>query len=228
MATDLIVNATSFEIRIALVEYGNLVEFYLERPAEKGLVSNIYKGQVKRVLPGMQAAFVDIGLERTGFLYVDDITPHRNGDDSQIIPCEEDDDVRGCCGGNGHELLPDIVREGGMQIEDLLTEGQEIMVGRRMPRALKSFVQESEVEMVRDDAQALARINVITHDRPGLLAIIGKVLSDKETRLHRARILTEGAIARDAFTVTERNDQPITDPKRIASIQRALREALDG
>jgi ribonuclease G len=74
MATDLIINATSFEIRTALIEYGNLVEFHLERPAEKGLVSNIYKGVVKRVLPGMQAAFVDIGLERTGFLYVDDVT----------------------------------------------------------------------------------------------------------------------------------------------------------
>ncbi|HSH12174.1 MAG TPA: ribonuclease, partial [Desulfurivibrionaceae bacterium] len=84
MATDLIVNATSFEIRIALVEYGNLVEFALERPAEKGLVSNIYKGVVKRVLPGMQAAFVDIGLERTGVLYVDDVNIKRNGESREL------------------------------------------------------------------------------------------------------------------------------------------------
>ncbi|MBU0479866.1 MAG: Rne/Rng family ribonuclease [Proteobacteria bacterium] len=126
MATDLIVNATSFEIRIALVEYGNLVEFYLERPAEKGLVSNIYKGRVKRVLPGMQAAFVDIGLERTGFLYVDDVTAQRNGD-GRVLPCEEDE-VGGCCGGNGHELLPELAGEAGLHIEDLLTEGQEILV----------------------------------------------------------------------------------------------------
>jgi ribonuclease G len=130
MATDLIVNATSFEIRIALVEFGNLVEFYLERPAEKGLVSNIYKGIVKRVLPGMQAAFVDIGLERTGFLYVDDVNVKRNGNGNgehrEIAACDPDDEERSCCGGTISETLP--VRPHGMHIEDLLTEGQEIMV----------------------------------------------------------------------------------------------------
>ncbi len=126
MATDLIVNATSFEIRIALVEYGNLVEFYLERPAEKGLVSNIYKGIVKRVLPGMQAAFVEIGLERTGFLYVDDVTVHRNGEGREAPPCDHDDEDRSCCGGVELENPP--VRNHGLHIEELLTEGQEIMV----------------------------------------------------------------------------------------------------
>jgi ribonuclease G len=73
MYTDIIINATPYENRIALVNSGNLLEFYLERPAEKGLVGNIYCGKVVRVLPGMQAAFVDIGLERAGFLYVDDV-----------------------------------------------------------------------------------------------------------------------------------------------------------
>jgi len=53
MATDLIINAASYEVRIALVEHGELVEFYLERPAEKGLAGNIYYGRVVRVLPGM-------------------------------------------------------------------------------------------------------------------------------------------------------------------------------
>ncbi|MDW7771855.1 MAG: Rne/Rng family ribonuclease [Desulfobulbaceae bacterium] len=73
MYTDILINATPYENRIALVESGNLLEYYLERPAEKGLVGNIYCGRVVRVLPGMQAAFVDIGLERAGFLYVDDV-----------------------------------------------------------------------------------------------------------------------------------------------------------
>ncbi|MEN8142559.1 MAG: Rne/Rng family ribonuclease [Thermodesulfobacteriota bacterium] len=126
MATDLIINAASFEIRTALIEYGNLVEFHLERPAEKGLVSNIYKGVVKRVLPGMQAAFVDIGLERTGFLYVDDVTVRRNGD-NRDLPCDQDDNGGRCCGGElGVDTLPD--HTSGVSIEDLLKEGQEIMV----------------------------------------------------------------------------------------------------
>ena len=73
MYTDILINATPYENRIALVDSGNLLEFYIERPAEKDLVGNIYCGRVVRVLPGMQAAFVDIGLERAGFLYVDDV-----------------------------------------------------------------------------------------------------------------------------------------------------------
>jgi len=73
MYTDILINATSYENRIALVEGGNLLEFYIERPSEKNLIGNIYCGKVVRVLPGMQAAFVDIGLERAGFLYVDDV-----------------------------------------------------------------------------------------------------------------------------------------------------------
>ena len=73
MYTDIVINATPYENRIAVVERGNLLEFHLERPTENGLVGNIYQGKVVRVLPGMQAAFVDIGLDRTGFLYVDDI-----------------------------------------------------------------------------------------------------------------------------------------------------------
>src|SRR5579875_302080 len=60
------------EVRVALLEDSGLAELYLERNARRGLVGNIYKGRVTRVLPGMQAAFVDIGLEKAGFLHVSD------------------------------------------------------------------------------------------------------------------------------------------------------------
>src|SRR5213080_4922961 len=66
-------NASGQETRVALIEQGTISEYYLERKNEKGIVGNIYKGKVIRVLPGMQAAFVDIGLEKAAFLYVDDI-----------------------------------------------------------------------------------------------------------------------------------------------------------
>src|SRR5438132_14151475 len=69
----LVINAAGAETRVALVESGNIHEYYLERKNEKGIVGNIYKGKVVRVLPGMQAAFVDIGLEKAAFLYVGDI-----------------------------------------------------------------------------------------------------------------------------------------------------------
>ena len=69
----LLINAAGAETRVALVEGGTIHEYYLERKREKGIVGNIYKGRVVRVLPGMQAAFVDIGLEKAAFLYVGDV-----------------------------------------------------------------------------------------------------------------------------------------------------------
>ena len=70
---EILVNVTPSEVRAALLENGILQEIYIERSARRGVISNIYKGRVSRVLPGMQAAFVDIGLERTAFLYVSDV-----------------------------------------------------------------------------------------------------------------------------------------------------------
>ena len=117
----LLINANPYEIRIALIEHGNLVEFYQERPVEKGLVGNIYQGRVVRVLPGMQAAFIDLGLERTGFLYVDDVrTDNRHFEDRMM-----NNGCQSCC------ETPEVLTEGPatqVNIEDLLTEGQEVMV----------------------------------------------------------------------------------------------------
>ncbi len=114
MTTEILINATSYEVRLALVEDGNLSEFHMQRPTEKGLMGNIYKGKVVRVLPGMQAAFVDIGLDRTGFLYVDDICLAAP-DSSDYNPCITDCAI-------SH------VRTQGLRIEDLLHEGQDILV----------------------------------------------------------------------------------------------------
>ncbi len=118
----LLINATPYEIRIALVEHGNLVEFYQERPAEKGLVGNIYQGRVVRVLPGMQAAFVDLGLERTGFLYVDDV----RADNKHLKDRMMNNGCQSCC-----EDAPKVIQEEptpNINIENLLSEGQEVMV----------------------------------------------------------------------------------------------------
>lgn len=76
MANELIINASLPETRIALMEDGEIQELLIERASGKGIVGNIYKGRVTRVLPGMQAAFVDIGLEKAAFLYVDDVYVH--------------------------------------------------------------------------------------------------------------------------------------------------------
>ncbi len=108
MASELIINATFSETRIAYLENGILTEFFLERKNDRSIVGNIYKGRVVRVLPGMDAAFVDIGLEKSAFLYVADIVV-------DMMMYEEFEDV-------GTAL------EANERIEGVLEEGQEIIV----------------------------------------------------------------------------------------------------
>ena len=116
MTRELIINATPEETRVALLEDGILEELFIERTQDKGTVGNVYKGTVLRVLPGMQAAFVDIGLERAAFLYVGDIhVPKERVDESFF-----EDDSPGRSWGRQHHY--------SRQINALLREGQEILV----------------------------------------------------------------------------------------------------
>ena len=103
---EILVNVDLDETRVAVVEDGLLSEIYIERPANQRVAGNIYKGRVENVLPGMQAAFVDIGLERNAFLYVDDANLPKNVD--------EDDEV-------GDEIRR-------RTIKDILKVGQEVLV----------------------------------------------------------------------------------------------------
>ncbi len=100
---DILINVTPQETRVAIVENASLQEVCIERIGSRGIVGNIYKGKVNRVLPGMEAAFVDIGLERSGFLHVSDFDLG-TGDD---------------------ENAEDIVRPA---INELLHEGQSLLV----------------------------------------------------------------------------------------------------
>ena len=74
MSTEIVVNSENLETRAAVLEDGKLVEVHYERNVSRRLAGNIYLGKVVRVLPGMQAAFVDIGLDKNAFLYIDDIS----------------------------------------------------------------------------------------------------------------------------------------------------------
>src|ERR1051325_1597686 len=82
MAKELIISANVHEKKVAIIEDGVVTEFYVERRDEnQGVVGNLYKGRVMKVLPGMQSAFVDIGLERDAFLYVSDFTEFMEEED---------------------------------------------------------------------------------------------------------------------------------------------------
>src|ERR1041385_3321470 len=122
MSSLIVINADGPETRVALVEDGFLGELYIERKSERGSACNIYKGRVERVLPGMQAAFVNIGLEKSAYLHVSDVrgTPDDlkrlfSGEASRPASDEDED-------------ADDAARAGGgARIEDLLKEGQEVI-----------------------------------------------------------------------------------------------------
>jgi ribonuclease G len=108
MSLEILVNATTRETRAAFVENGVLQEIHIERASRRGLVSNLYNGRVSRVLPGMQAAFVDIGLERTAFLHAADIAYMRPDDTVVSLPTV--DDIRRLVN-PGDEILVQVIKD---------------------------------------------------------------------------------------------------------------------
>ena len=122
MAKEMLFNCSEHEVRIAILENHHLMNLYIERTVEKSIAGNIYLGKVVRVLPGMQAAFVDIGLDRAAFLHVSD-TLH---DFSELELLMTDEEM------TEREII-DLerkwyMREPEYQIEDILKEGQEVLV----------------------------------------------------------------------------------------------------
>ncbi len=122
MAKKLVINKTAHETRIALQENGHIAELYIERTRELGIVGNIYKGKVIRVLPGMQAAFVDIGLEKAGFLYVADVIDQMEAVVDYVDGRRTSADPNADPNSEGSEEPPPLP-----PIEDLLQEGQIIL-----------------------------------------------------------------------------------------------------
>lgn len=119
MSAELVINITREESRVALLEGGQVVELYIERKRGASLVGNIYKGKVLKILPGMQSAFVDIGLEKAAFLYVADIMTEMDEYYSAFLDSETDNLDLYSRADPPEKMLP---------IEELLQEGQEIPV----------------------------------------------------------------------------------------------------
>jgi ribonuclease G len=133
VSSEIIVSTTAREVRVALMEQGRLAELHVDRGDERGFVGNVYLGKVVRVLPGMQAAFVDIGLERAAFLYVGDIYP-------DLLHMHEDENTEDHARPAPTSLTETPIfaatedkpratpKSGQPAIQDLLKEGQEIVV----------------------------------------------------------------------------------------------------
>jgi ribonuclease G len=122
MYKKIVINVADHETRVALLEDGNIAELFIERGDSSDIAGNIYKGKVQRVLPGMQAAFVDIGLKQAAFIYVSDVI---GGNYSPIDDFPEIDD------GSENSMAYNAYMSSNRwdrHIEELITEGQEIMV----------------------------------------------------------------------------------------------------
>jgi len=126
MAKEIIINALQEETRVAVLENRVVTELYIDRKKERGIVGNVYKGKVMKVLPGMQASFVDIGAEKSAFLYVADVVFQREEPlrltEGDVEEDREDDNVEF----NG--IVTKVRKSGGKPIEELLKEGQDILV----------------------------------------------------------------------------------------------------
>lgn len=126
MHRKLIINESEHENRVALLEDGNIVELFIERGDETDIAGNIYKGRVQRVLPGIQAAFIDLGLQQAAFIYVGDLIDERtlnleNAYESPQPGSESNEDIEPV------ERIG-VVEPRDVKIEEILNEGQEIPV----------------------------------------------------------------------------------------------------
>jgi ribonuclease G len=147
MSKEMIISSSAHETRVAILEDDQVAEIFIERERSRGVVGNVYKGRVSKVLPGMQSAFVDLGLERDGFLYVSDVVA--TFEEFDRLDTDEDDPPAspgtGASASSGnppsgtHKAAPGGHRNGGRRdrdrekgpepkIEELLKEGQEVIV----------------------------------------------------------------------------------------------------
>jgi len=178
MSEEILINVTPRETRVAVVENGMLQEVFIERARRRGIVGKIFRGKVCRVLPGMQAAFVDIGLERAAFLHASDVGP-RNTDNAAE--------------GNGSADISDLLREGqeiSVQVikDPLGTKGARLTTQITIPSRYLVFIPDvvnvGISQKIEDE-----------EERVRLRDIIQLFMTDQDGGGYIARTAAEGADA---------------------------------
>ncbi len=163
MAEEILINVTPQETRVAAVENGVLQEIIIERNHRRGLVGNIYLGRVSRVLPGMQAAFVDIGLERTAFLHASNIIEPEWNHDTQDPPPELAIDQSLA---EGEELLVQVTKD------PLGSKGARLTTQLSIPSRYLVFIPNSNVlgisQKIEDEKERLRLRELVCLNEPSL------------------------------------------------------------
>src|SRR5688572_12843783 len=119
MTKEMIISSNGHETMVAILEDDLVAEIFVERERQRGVVGNVYKGRVSKVLPGMQSSFIDLGLERDGFLYVTEVIDTL--EEFEKLEAADEDDAAGSAPGRGPREQRDKPQP---KIEDLLKEGQ--------------------------------------------------------------------------------------------------------
>jgi ribonuclease G len=169
VSTEILINASTHEARAAVVENGVLQEVFLERASRRGLISNIYKGRVSRVLPGMQAAFIEIGLERTAFLHASDILDSRHIETGIEPPRSEN--IRALVS-EGNEILVQVVKD------PMGTKGARLTTYITLPSRYLVYMPQSrgigvsariELEAERERLRAAVQAGVESEENAGYI-----------------------------------------------------------
>jgi ribonuclease G len=135
LSTEILINVAPRENRAALIENGVLMELFVERQSRRGIVSNLYKGRVQRVLPGMQAAFIDVGLERTAFLHAADISTPIT--ENTLVGLPEPLDIRRLVN-EGDDILVQVVKD------PMGTKGARLTTFVALPSRLMVYMPRGE------------------------------------------------------------------------------------
>ena len=176
MSDEIIINVTPQEIRVVVMQQGVVQELHIERGSHLGMVSNVYVGRVKRVLPGMQSAFIDIGLERSTFLHVADIWKNRHNVDAakpiEKVLCEGQNllvqVIKDPLGSKGARLSTQISIAGRLLV--YLPQESHIGVSQRIEN-------EAERESLRNKLQQLLPAD---HSGGYIIRTMAEAASDKE------------------------------------------------
>lgn len=197
MSKEILINSGFREVRVAVLDGGNVSELFIERVNKKSVAGNVYKGRVVKVLPGMQSAFVEVGLPRAAFLHVADLYKESDMDlqyEEDVVEDEQSEEREE----GGVQEVPRILTP----IEDILTEGQEIIVqvakdaiaskGARLTTHLtipgRYLVLMPDYEhlgisrKIENEAERERLKNILTELRPEGMGLIARTVSDGMSR----------------------------------------------
>ena len=241
---DILINWSPQETRVAIVEQGAVQEVLIERSLERGLVGNIYLGKVTRVLPGMQSAFIDIGLERSGFLHVADLRPKPARDDAGLPPIERllhegqrlvVQVLKDPMGSKGARLTAQLSIAGRLLV--LLPKEKHIGVSQRIAAPLREDLRARLQALAADDEHGLilrtnaedADDTALAQDVAYLKKIWAKVQQGAQTRagghlLHADLSLMERVLRDIANEHTQRIR--IDSREQLAHLQRFAQEYM--